>query len=993
MRNNSYLKLTPKMQKRNDIDCAVIFEIGREYLDAFISIQSKQDKRNLSKKNSLWIKCVGICNEKFLKREFLNYLAESISDVDITHFTKFKQIIESNHDDVVKICAILYHFNLDTEFRQMYESDPVFIQLIEKYITNYNFQLNEIFDNNNYTRSDEVMNDKRTYVGKIEYMNGYYNFVAEYCYKDNQIFKNYISEEEFPINGKLNIAKMSNSDIEDFKNENYKDNFIACSFDFDKIEENTQSPQTTRKIGIEHTTITKANSLGIHRVVNVRKDDSIKANDKQIIIESRNYLFEERVIVRYDNGENIVYMKPQTALYREADGVFYVMTDVKVTRIVQGYTKECIEKAKVFNDSEIYIDINKLTDEDLITFDSTTPKEVLSIITDEIAKNHLKDGQVSVARLNEIIASLDSNELFGPSCVDSELLDQRKEIVMNYLEGLKTEGDFITEVSDFICEVLLENKAHGYGNDSIKALIEEISKNTDILRALQGNNFENSEIEKLNHQLIITQNQNQKLKRDLEALDTVSVKKNIEDLKKQSDFELEIIQKEVLNLEEKKSEINTKLETLTDEYRQYADLKEVNEATKNAQIEYDEFLENKKTLENDIDQVIKHKFIENRSKNITDPKYIDNALNEYKECFDVISQIKVNRLKIDFKSHIVCEIKKLRDYTEDDIINIFASIYTGFITIFSGKPGTGKTSICNIISKVLGMDNFGTHNNVNLNRFVPISVERGWTSKKDLLGYYNPLTKAFDKSNKHLFDALSIQNQEVKEGVNRFPVFVLLDEANLSPMEYYWGDFMKIADFDNDVSSDLNLGNDLVLKVSKKLRFLATINNDHTTEDISPRLIDRSWIIELPENDSDISTLERTEYTKVDNSIISWDIIENYFEKVKVTSVDSDVADILNKIYNLCNKNDVPLSRRSKGMIIDYIKVTENIYKSAFKSLDYVIAQKILPTINGSGESYCTFLETFYELCFQYSLKKSTSMLSQIIENGKDNMYYFYYFR
>ena len=35
------------------------------------------------------------------------------------------------------------------------------------------------------------------------------------------------------------------------------------------------------------------------------------------------------------------------------------------------------------------------------------------------------------------------------------------------------------------------------------------------------------------------------------------------------------------------------------------------------------------------------------------------------------------------------------------------------------------------------------------NRYVPVSVEKGWTSKRDLIGYYNPLTRRFESQDLH----------------------------------------------------------------------------------------------------------------------------------------------------------------------------------------------------------------------------------------------------
>lgn len=44
-------------------------------------------------------------------------------------------------------------------------------------------------------------------------------------------------------------------------------------------------------------------------------------------------------------------------------------------------------------------------------------------------------------------------------------------------------------------------------------------------------------------------------------------------------------------------------------------------------------------------------------------------------------------------------------------------------------------------------------------RYVPVSVERGWTSKRDFIGYYNPLSKGLNPPTSNC-DGLRILNQE-----------------------------------------------------------------------------------------------------------------------------------------------------------------------------------------------------------------------------------------
>lgn len=96
-----------------------------------------------------------------------------------------------------------------------------------------------------------------------------------------------------------------------------------------------------------------------------------------------------------------------------------------------------------------------------------------------------------------------------------------------------------------------------------------------------------------------------------------------------------------------------------------------------------------------------------------------------------------------------------RDVSDNDVINYLICVTQGFITTFAGEPGTGKTSICDILAKSLGLFPQGAEK-----RYVDISVERGWTSHRDFIGYYNPLTKTKEKSNAEVFKAFNILDRE-----------------------------------------------------------------------------------------------------------------------------------------------------------------------------------------------------------------------------------------
>lgn len=340
--------------------------------------------------------------------------------------------------------------------------------------------------------------------------------------------------------------------------------------------------------------------------------------------------------------------------------------------------------------------------------------------------------------------------------------------------------------------------------------------------------------------------------------------------------------------------------------------------------------------------------------------------------------------------YLVETVQKVRPrYTSNEIVNIIACISQGFLTVLSGAPGVGKTSICNIIAEVLGLgkEDF-------TKRYIPVSVEKGWVSKRDFIGYFNPLTGKIDRTNAGVFNALRMLDIEKKKNISRRPYFILLDEANLSPMEYYWSDFMDVCD--DEKAPMINLGEDHVYEIPETLRFLATVNNDHTTEAFSPRLLDRAWIISLPRVSS--VGVECPGYTAADIKKVSWESIRNAFKgDGKFTPKQKEIFEGLQKKFRAYR--NMYISPRAELAVQRYCSATTPRFKEdtygttpEVVALDYAVAQKVLPKISGQGEQYESWLKDLKEFCNASGLSVCEQRLTEIIEDGNAAMKYYHFF-
>ena len=327
--------------------------------------------------------------------------------------------------------------------------------------------------------------------------------------------------------------------------------------------------------------------------------------------------------------------------------------------------------------------------------------------------------------------------------------------------------------------------------------------------------------------------------------------------------------------------------------------------------------------------------------------------------------------------------------SRNEVANYLICLTQGFITTFAGDPGTGKTSLCHILAKALGLVREDDNN-----RFVEVSVERGWTSHKDFIGYYNPLSKSMEISNREVFNALTVLDGEYRRRVEDIaPFFMLLDEANLSPLEHYWAAFLRISDFDSASVRTVNMGGQSILHVPNHLRFLATVNFDHTTEELSPRFIDRSWIISLaPE---DINTNQAAALDSLPAKIVSFNSLLKAFSP-KDQKIDPTILEEWNAIQTIFSSNKMPIFPRNLKMVRNYFQVAFSCMDTSreenrFAPLDYAVSQKILPTLNGTGDKYGGLVDALLSRC-SGKLPLCSQHLLRIQEAAENNLGFYQFF-
>ena len=177
-----------------------------------------------------------------------------------------------------------------------------------------------------------------------------------------------------------------------------------------------------------------------------------------------------------------------------------------------------------------------------------------------------------------------------------------------------------------------------------------------------------------------------------------------------------------------------------------------------------------------------------------------------------------------------------RYYQIRDIRSFISSMACSKIILLQGMSGTGKTSLPVAFGQFIS---FTTP---------VIPVQPTWKERSDLLGYYNEFTGKFSET--------PLLNSLYEAGTTDSIELIVLDEANIARIEYYFAEFLSLLELPNPKSRKLQVASshmeydpkrieDGNLLLPENVWFICTANNDDSTFAISDKVYDRAAIIDL----------------------------------------------------------------------------------------------------------------------------------------------------
>lgn len=284
-----------------------------------------------------------------------------------------------------------------------------------------------------------------------------------------------------------------------------------------------------------------------------------------------------------------------------------------------------------------------------------------------------------------------------------------------------------------------------------------------------------------------------------------------------------------------------------------------------------------------------------------------------------------------------------------------------------------------------------------------IAVRSDWTDPRGLVGYENPLTGAYAKT-----DLIRLLLRAQADPANLY--LVILDEMNLARVEYYFSDFLSAMELSGGTISLRESGDPagipedddgdvpVRLALPPNVVFIGTVNIDETTHAFSPKVLDRANVIVF--NEVDVGRFlegggepASSTFRLVDGSVEPGDLVDRASRAAAALArgkASPDFVQALASVHELLEKHNLHFGYRVLnevttfvGHALERVGDTEEVAREAF---DLQLVQKVLPKLNGGRELQAPLTELL-ALCldgaaFPRAARELARMLTRLEHTG-----------
>ncbi|MBO7304655.1 MAG: hypothetical protein J6V09_05475 [Clostridia bacterium] len=305
------------------------------------------------------------------------------------------------------------------------------------------------------------------------------------------------------------------------------------------------------------------------------------------------------------------------------------------------------------------------------------------------------------------------------------------------------------------------------------------------------------------------------------------------------------------------------------------------------------------------------------------------------------SDITLEELCDGFRKYLAREHKL---YFDIDVIRFFVSGFAAsHFEILEGLSGTGKSSLPRYFAKYVNADVL----------FMP--VQATWRDKTNIIGFFNEFSKTYNESEFLEKLYLAAYNPDRLQ-------FFVLDEMNISRVEYYFADLLSVLEYPKDewkiklmqmphsFVPPMQL-EDGFIKIPDSSYFVGTANKDDSTFTITDKVYDRAITIDFTENNRAFEVKEETPTVTVSNTAFKA-MMDEARGDVDLALTDSD-REKMSKIFDYVNdKFDIAVGNRILNQIENVVPVFCKAGGDKEVAIDFMLSKKLVAKIEGRFEEH-----------------------------------------
>ena len=315
----------------------------------------------------------------------------------------------------------------------------------------------------------------------------------------------------------------------------------------------------------------------------------------------------------------------------------------------------------------------------------------------------------------------------------------------------------------------------------------------------------------------------------------------------------------------------------------------------------------------------------------------EGYVNETVESDDITLEELCER----FRNYLAKEEKL---YFDIDAIRFFISGFAAsHFEILEGLSGTGKSSLPRYFAKFAN------------GRVLFMPVQATWRDKSNILGFFNEFSTTYTETD------FLVELYHANYNPDEIHFFVL-DEMNISRVEYYFADLLSVLEYPKDewklkimqlpydFLPPIKLENG-VIQIPTNSYFVGTANKDDSTFTITDKVYDRAITMEFNDKNIPFSVDGNAERVRLSASKL-----DSLYESAKAVEENCMTAEDYEKLNVICeyvyDQFGIAIGNRIMNQIANLVPVFVACGGTKETAIDFMLSKKLVSKIEGRFEEY-----------------------------------------